>query len=151
MLQSGKDGVLKGRSNDSMHCPVALVKLGNLEASRFGHLQAQHVCHCYNADTRMVLKFFLNDPSKRAYEKSCVTILCWHPDDILPCYILGAPIFIFHLLTNTFPSRDLPLHPSITWPYHLTTYLFIYHVILFGCAHDSHWLLPSSMYPRAHA
>ena len=32
-----------------------------------------------------------------------------------PCYILGAPIFIFfYLLTNTFPSHDLPLHPSIT-------------------------------------
>ena len=66
-------------------------------------------------------------------------------------YILGAPIFIFHLLTNTFPSRDLPLHLSITWPHHLTAYLFTYHVIPFGCACDSHWLLPSSMYPRAHA
>ena len=30
------------------------------------------------------------------------------------CYILGAPIFIFHLLTNTFPSHDFPFIPSIT-------------------------------------
>jgi len=29
------------------------------------------------------------------------------------CYVLKAPIFIFHLLTNTFPSHDLfqpPFH-----------------------------------------
>ena len=32
----------------------------------------------------------------------------------LRCYVLEAPIFIFHLLTNTFPSRDLPFLPSIT-------------------------------------
>jgi len=40
-----------------------------------------------DADTRMALKLFLNDPSERAYKKSCATILRRHPDDILPsCY-----------------------------------------------------------------
>jgi len=40
-----------------------------------------------DTDTRMALELFLNDPSERAYKKSCATILCWHPDDILPsCY-----------------------------------------------------------------
>ena len=33
------------------------------------------------------------------------------------CYVLGASIFNFHLLTNTFPSRDLPLLSL----YHMTT------------------------------
>ena len=39
-----------------------------------------------DADTRMALELFLNDPSKKAYKKSCTTILHRHPDDILPSY-----------------------------------------------------------------
>jgi len=47
-------------------------------------------CECpslsVDADTRMALKLFLNNPSKRAYKKSYMTILCCHPDNILPSY-----------------------------------------------------------------
>jgi len=38
-----------GRQRNATHCPVALVGLGEAEASRFGHLQAQHISHRYNA------------------------------------------------------------------------------------------------------
>ena len=36
-----------GRWRNAACCPVALVGLGEAEASRFGHLQAQHVSRRY--------------------------------------------------------------------------------------------------------
>ena len=44
-------------------------------------------------------------PSQKQYSPDCKLEIC---------YVLGASIFIFHLLTNTFPSRDFPFIPSIT-------------------------------------
>jgi len=38
-----------GRRRNTAHCPVALVGLGEAEASRFGHLQAQHVSRRYTS------------------------------------------------------------------------------------------------------
>jgi len=36
-----------GRWRNTACCPVALVELGEVEVSRFGHLQAQHISHHY--------------------------------------------------------------------------------------------------------
>jgi len=41
-----------GRWRNAVRCPVALVGLGEAEASRFGHLQAQHVSHHYNGNDK---------------------------------------------------------------------------------------------------
>ena len=49
-----------------------------------------------------------------------------HPNITIICYVLGAPIFIFYLLTNTFPSHDLPLsslHHMTTSPDYLSIHL----------------------------
>ena len=64
---------------------------------------------------------------------------------------LGLQFSFFTCLLILSHHLTSPFIPSITWPHHLTAYLFIYHVILFGRARDSHWLLPSSTYPRVHA
>jgi len=37
-----------GRRRNAARCPVALVELGEAEASRFGHLRAQHVSRRYS-------------------------------------------------------------------------------------------------------
>ena len=67
------------------------------------------------------------------------------------CYVLKAPIFIFHPLTNTFPSHNLfqpPFHHMTLSPDCLPIILTMWSP--FGCACDSHWLQPSSMYPRTY-
>ena len=64
-----------------------------------------------DADTRMALKLFLNHPSKKAYKKSCTTILRHHPDDILPSYykikcfvadLTGIESIIYHMCVKLY-------------------------------------------------
>jgi len=57
----------------------------------------------------------------------------------LRCYVLEAPNSFFHLLTNTFSSRDLfppPFHHMTLPPDRLP--IILKHVILFGYARDSY-------------
>ena len=83
-----------------------------------------------DADTRMALELFLNDPSEKAYKKSHGTILCRHPDDILPSYyktkrfvadLTGIESIVHHMCINsciayTGPFSDLETCPVCSEP-----------------------------------
>ena len=85
-----------------------------------------------DADTRMALKLFLNDPSEKAYEKSCATILRCHLDDILPSYykikcfvvdLTGIESVIYHMcikscITYTGLFSDLETCPVCLEPWY---------------------------------
>ena len=62
----------------------------------------------------------------------------------LGCYVLRAPIFIFHLLTNTFPSRDLPpysLHHMTTSPDRLPIHFTMWFSLAMHVTHTDSYLV----------
>ena len=85
-----------------------------------------------DADTRMALELFLNNPSEKAYKKSCTTILHRHPDDILPSYykikcfvadLTGIESVIHHMcvkscIAYTGPFSDLETCPVCSEPWY---------------------------------
>ena len=59
----------------------------------------------------------INGPYTEIRSPRHVAVVATQSPRVVVCYVLEAPIFIFHLLTNTFPSRDLPPYPL----HHMTT------------------------------
>ena len=65
-------------------------------------------------------------------------------DHLLTCYVLRAPIFIFYLLTNTFPSRDLSLlslYHMTTSPDHLPIHFTMWFLLAVHVTHTDSYLV----------